>query len=102
LRYYQVQATGEIGRSVYGDSLESAKNVFTTEQQKAEKEFLEFEQRFPDSNLIPKLRFMVGNSYWYTGDKSGAKPWLEEGSKVGDDEHTFWSHLSKLRLAHWR
>jgi hypothetical protein len=72
-------------------------------QGKAELAFREFEKKFPDSNLIPKLRFMVGYSYWYLDDFSRAKPWLEEGSKVGDDgEHTFWSHLSKLRLDNWR
>jgi hypothetical protein len=47
------------------------------------------------------LQFLIAHVYWLHNNQVRAQPWLLKCAESNRPD-TFWSHLARLRLQHWR
>ena len=62
----------------------------------------DLEKSFPDCPKLQRLRFMLARAYRAADDSDNAEAWIKSMVNASGGVVTFWSHLARLRLEHWR
>lgn len=58
----------------------------------------DFEESFPNSNKLQRLRYLIGQMYWLAGDLESARLWLGRVIHADLEENTFYRDLAFRRL----
>lgn len=64
----------------------------------SEEVFRDFEDAFPNSEKLQRLRYLIGQAHWLGGDLEKAKFWLSKVIEEDQDVNTFYRDLAFRRL----